>query len=901
MAEYKDNLLGEANSFLEVLEQVSRLAPLNKPVLIIGERGTGKELIANRLHFLSGRWDGPFISLNCAALNENLLDTELFGHEAGAFTGAQKRHPGRFERADGGTLFLDELATAPMLVQEKLLRVIEYGELERVGGSQPLQVNVRLVCATNADLPAMVAEDKFRADLLDRLAFDVVQLPPLRERRSDIMLLADQFAIQMCRELGLPLFPGFSERATGTLLGYHWPGNIRELKNVVERSVYRHGSSETELDNIILDPFRREEKQLPAPATRQQAPALPLDLRHFQHQQEQQLLEQSLKEAKYNQKRAAELLGLTYHQLRALLKNIKCADIISTYPQTFLRSRRKCDTLCRSNLKTLKTMRLVLSSLFALGLFSNLAFAAPDRAVPPDIRDSGFVYCVSGQVDIFNPQKAGSGLIVDTLAAQLYDRLLDVDPYTYRLVPELAESWEVLDNGATYRFRLRDDVAFQHTPWFTPTRKLNADDVVFTFQRIFNRNHPWHNVNGGNFPYFDSLQFADSVKSVRKLDNRTVEFRLNRPDASFLWHLATHYASVMSAEYADQLTKKDRQERLDREPVGTGPFQLAEYRAGQYIRLQRHDRFWRGKPLMPQVIVDLGSGGTGRLSKLLTGECDVLAWPAASQLTILRDDPRLRLTLRPGMNIAYLAFNTDKPPLNNPAVRHALALAINNQRLMQSIYYGTAETAASILPRASWAYDGEAKITEYNPAKAREQLKALGAENLTLQLWVPTSSQAWNPSPLKTAELLQADMAQVGVKVIIVPVEGRFQEARLMDMNHDLTLAGWSTDSNDPDSFFRPLLSCAAINSQTNYAHWCNREFDAVLQKALASQQLASRIEAYDEAQNILARELPVLPLASSLRLQAYRYDIKGLVLSPFGNASFAGVTREKEQEVKKP
>ncbi|VTN08442.1 Phage shock protein F [Raoultella terrigena] len=156
MAEYKDNLLGEANSFLEVLEQVSRLAPLDKPVLVIGERGTGKELIANRLHFLSSRWQGPFISLNCAALNENLLDSELFGHEAGAFTGASKRHPGRFERADGGTLFLDELATAPMLVQEKLLRVIEYGELERVGGSQPLQVNVRLVCATNADLPQMV-------------------------------------------------------------------------------------------------------------------------------------------------------------------------------------------------------------------------------------------------------------------------------------------------------------------------------------------------------------------------------------------------------------------------------------------------------------------------------------------------------------------------------------------------------------------------------------------------------------------------------------------------------------------------------------------------------------------------------------------------------------------------
>ncbi|MFP2504882.1 ABC transporter substrate-binding protein SapA [Buttiauxella gaviniae] len=546
-------------------------------------------------------------------------------------------------------------------------------------------------------------------------------------------------------------------------------------------------------------------------------------------------------------------------------------------------------------------MRGIVSSLLlAVSCLSGAAFAATPIEKPADIRSSGFVYCVSGQVNTFNPQMASGGLTVDTLAAQLYDRLLDVDPYTYRLVPELAESWEVLDNGATYRFHLRPNVQFQTTPWFKPTRALNADDVVFSFQRVFDRKHPWHNVNGGNYPYFDSLQFPDSVKSVRKLDSNTVEFRLEKPDASFLWHMATHYASVMSAEYADQLTKADRQELMDRQPVGTGPFQISEYRAGQYIRLARHPKFWRGVPLMPQVVLDLGSGGTGRLSKLITGECDVLAYPAASQLTILRDDPRLRLTLRPGMNIAYLAFNTNKAPLNNPAVRHALALAINNQRLMQSIYYGTAETAASILPRASWAYDSDSKITEYNPQKARQQLKALGLNNLEMRLWVPTSSQAWNPSPLKTAELIQADMAQIGVKVIIVPVEGRFQEARLMDMNHDLTLAGWATDSNDPDSFFRPMLSCAAIRSQTNYARWCDPKFDGVLQKALSSQQLASRIEAYREAQDILAEQLPVLPLASSLRLQAYRYDIKGLVLSPFGNASFAGVSRENV-EVKKP
>ena len=321
MLQEKENLLGEANSFLEVLEQVSQLAQLNKPVLVIGERGTGKELIASRLHYLSPRWQGPFVSLNCAALNENLLDSELFGHEAGAFTGAQKRHLGRFERADGGTLFLDELATAPMLVQEKLLRVIEYGMLERVGGRDQLQVDVRLVCATNDDLPALAASGKFRADLLDRLAFDVVQLPPLRERQQDIMLLADNFAIQMCRELHLPLFPGFTPAARETLLNYDWPGNIRELKNVVERSVYRHGDSDRPLDTIILNPFRRTPAvQETPPRTAISQPDLPLDMKPWLLEQEKGLIDRALNQAKFNQRKAAELLGLTYHQLRGLLK-----------------------------------------------------------------------------------------------------------------------------------------------------------------------------------------------------------------------------------------------------------------------------------------------------------------------------------------------------------------------------------------------------------------------------------------------------------------------------------------------------------------------------------------------------------------------------------------------------
>ncbi|WP_111740391.1 phage shock protein operon transcriptional activator [Leminorella richardii] len=321
-----DNLIGQSNSFIEVLEQASQVAPLTKPVLIIGERGTGKELIAHRLHYLSKRWQGPFISLNCAALSDTLLDSELFGHEAGAFTGAQKRHLGRFERADGGTLFLDELANAPMLVQEKLLRVIEYGQLERVGGTQPLQVDVRLVCATNENLPELARQGKFRADLLDRLAFDVVNLPPLRERRPDIMLLAEHFAIQMCRELERPFFPGFTPQAVDILMNYRWPGNVRELKNVVERSVYRHGATDEPLDTIIIDPFNQSVIPLESQPTLEHSsaesmlPDLPVDLKQWLSQQEQALVDQALVKTQYNQRQAARLLSLSYDQLRGILR-----------------------------------------------------------------------------------------------------------------------------------------------------------------------------------------------------------------------------------------------------------------------------------------------------------------------------------------------------------------------------------------------------------------------------------------------------------------------------------------------------------------------------------------------------------------------------------------------------
>jgi len=310
-------LLGQAPVFLAMLEHVSRVAQLDRPVLVVGERGTGKELIAARLNFLSGRWDKPFIKLNCGALAESLLDSELFGHEAGAFTGATRRRPGRFELADGGTLFLDEIANASLAVQEKILRVIEYGTFQRVGGGEEQRINVRVIAATNLDLPKRAEEGRFRADLLDRLAFDVVTLPPLRERPQDVPLLAAHFAERMMRELGRDYFPGFTHEALARLQAHSWPGNVRELKNAVERSAARADRGDAPVAEIILDPFASPFR-LEKAVQRETEPVPPASAGFTEAVAgfEAKLLKEALVRARFNQKKAAAELGLGYHQFR---------------------------------------------------------------------------------------------------------------------------------------------------------------------------------------------------------------------------------------------------------------------------------------------------------------------------------------------------------------------------------------------------------------------------------------------------------------------------------------------------------------------------------------------------------------------------------------------------------
>ncbi|RLQ23055.1 phage shock protein operon transcriptional activator [Seongchinamella sediminis] len=320
-----ESIIGNSAALALALDRISQLAPINRPVLVLGERGTGKELAADRLHYLSGRWDAPLLKTNCAALAETLLESELFGHEQGAFTGATRGHRGRFERADGGTLFLDELATMSLRLQEKLLRLIEYGEFERLGGQQTLQVDVRVVAATNADLPALAREGKFRADLLDRLSFDVVHLPALRHRQEDIPELAQHFAVQMSAELGWELFQGFTDEAMAALCQHPWPGNIRELKNSVERSLYRWADSESPVGDVVLDPFASPYITAPeatpagAPASTEAAAEI-TDFTAHMDCLEKRLLQESLARHGHHQRHTAEALGLSYDQMRGLVR-----------------------------------------------------------------------------------------------------------------------------------------------------------------------------------------------------------------------------------------------------------------------------------------------------------------------------------------------------------------------------------------------------------------------------------------------------------------------------------------------------------------------------------------------------------------------------------------------------
>ncbi|OOE58909.1 peptide ABC transporter substrate-binding protein SapA [Salinivibrio sp. ML323] len=527
---------------------------------------------------------------------------------------------------------------------------------------------------------------------------------------------------------------------------------------------------------------------------------------------------------------------------------------------------------------------------------SGLLLAGCDAASDQRAADNrGFVFCGPGQPNTFNPQLTDGGLTADTLSSQLYDRLLRLNPETYQPEAMLAKSWQVSDDGKTYTFSLRRGVAFHRSAQFTPSRYLNADDVVFSFRRLINPRHPFHHISGGQYPWFDSMNFAGLVTSVKALDTYRVQFTLSRPDVSFLSTLATNFSVILSKEYANQLLEAGTPEKLDTYPVGTGPFALAEYQPRELIRLRRHWQYWQGPAPMEQVVFDVSTRGTGTLAKMLTGECDVLASPVASQLPVVVGDERFSLSSQTGMNVAFIALNTRHPALSEVAVRQAINLAIDRGALLSSVYYGTGAPATSLLPPMSWAYDPNRK-TQYDPKLAAALLAKAGYRHgFSVDLTVPLKPTAFNPSPRKTAELIQADLGEIGIDVDIIPEKTVNRTSiRQGDDSHDMVLTGWVADNGDPDTFLRPLLTCNAKFTGWNISNWCNRFFDQTLNQAIATDKIAKRKALYQEAQTILDRRMPVIPLAHGIQHQVRDASLTGLTMTPFGADSFADVSRER-------
>lgn len=544
--------------------------------------------------------------------------------------------------------------------------------------------------------------------------------------------------------------------------------------------------------------------------------------------------------------------------------------------------------------------------------------------------NSGIIYCSESNPVTFNPQLDTSSTTSDASSHQLYDRLLDFDPDSGRIVPSLASSWLVTNDGLTYVFQLRKDVAFHSTAYFTPSRTFNADDVIFSLDRWRLRSHPYHYVSGGRYPYFESLGLAQNIASVERVNGYRIEITLKRRDSSFLSNLATDFAVILSEEYAAQLAEDGTPSKIDQLPIGTGPFKFVSYRKDHFIKYARHNQYWRlindntpetsadnesqnvavdstqqdetalassiddaSNTSVEQLVFDITPRSSLRLAKLITGECDATAFPAQTELEVIRTRDDLVLAEKPGLNIGFWAFNTQRPPFDNPDVRHALAAAIDKNTLLEAVYFDSATRAKTLLPAASWAFQNDADDTAYNPVLARKLLSDAGVKpGFSMTIWAMPVERAYNPNAHKMAELIQRYLRDVGVDATIVSYDWTTFRRHLQEGLHDSVLIGWSADNGDPDNFYRPLLSCGAIPSGTNRAMWCNEDYDKLLNEALQTDNIDERSAIYQQVNRLLYERLPLVPIAHAYRYQAYRKDLENMTINPFGGVRFGGVEK---------
>ncbi len=503
------------------------------------------------------------------------------------------------------------------------------------------------------------------------------------------------------------------------------------------------------------------------------------------------------------------------------------------------------------------------------------------------------VYCSEGSPENFTPSINTTGTSFDA-ARPVYNKLVEFAPGSTRAGPALAESYDVSPDGLTITFKLRKGVKFHSgVNGFTPTRDLNADDVIWSFGRMWKADHPYAKVSGGAYDYFNDMSMPDLLAFIEKGgDDLTVVMKLNKPNAPIIANLAMDFATIHSAEYADYLMKKGTPEQFDQVPVGTGAFSFVTYQKDAVIRYKANAEYFAGKPKIDDLIFAITPDATARYAKLKANECQVMIAPNPADLEAMGKEADINLMSQAGLNIGYMAMNAQKPPFDKVEVRKAIAMAIDRGAILKEVYQGAGQQAKNPIPPTMWSYDDSTVDIEYNPEKAKEMLKAAGVENLQTDLWWMPVQRPYNPNAKRMAEMVQGDLAKVGITATLVSYEWGEYRKRMQAGEHQMGFLGWTGDNGDPDNFLAVLLGCDKDGKPAaqNIPKWCNTAFQAAIVKATEITDQGERTKLYQDAQKIVAAETPWLNVAHSTVFEPVRKSVSGYKISPFGSHEFQNV-----------
>jgi dipeptide transport system substrate-binding protein len=505
------------------------------------------------------------------------------------------------------------------------------------------------------------------------------------------------------------------------------------------------------------------------------------------------------------------------------------------------------------------------------------------------------VFCSEGSPAGFDPGQHTTSTDFDASTNTVYNGLVQFRRGTLDLEPALATSWDISADQRTYTFHLRGGVKFHTTAWFRPTRDFNADDVLFTFNRMLHADDPFRKAYPSSFPYFSDLGFDRNIESIEKIDALTVRFRLKEPDVIFVRNLAMSFASILSAEYAEKSSAAHREADINQLPVGTGPFVFRSYQKDALIRYDANPGYWRPDDVkLAHLIFAITPDPAVRIQKLASGECQVSVFPRPADLEVLKRNAALTAVSGVGFNVGFVAYNTQHAPLNHVEVRRALDMAIDKPAIIQSVFSGNATIASNPMPPAQWSYNKQLKDAPYDPAKAKALLAQAGFPNgFEISLWAMPVQRPYNPNAQLMAQLIQQDWAKIGVRAKIVSYEwGEYNRRAKQGGEHDAMLYGWSGDNGDPDNWLCTLLGCDAVHG-SNVSKWCDPAFNALIDKARAAANVDERTALYQQAQVIFKQQVPYTPIAHSIVSLPVSKRVKGMVFSPLGSHRFEGVWLE--------